>query len=302
MFKLSTTAQEGSKATLKSGKVHNYVLNDRKASKVLLNNAQISMAEIISDTLQTTHLQLSSGAFSQVLFPLISYWKSFPTDQVLIQGGRQAVLKDVRIDEEVNGKQVDALTKLVFDDKKISLFAYATNQTIMVQGVNHREFLEAFLMPVLKSNFVEKKDAINQYNQMVIKALSSSRVELDDSVWSSTTPDRLKMKIKRSSVPCESCGKEYPNTSRLKIHVKNAHSDMTKAKPRVPVKSSRRLVSVVPSQPSLEPSSFPALTYDADSELLLNESDDTDVDNLENDGIPALTLNGQGASARGMEK
>ena len=120
MFKLSTIAQEGIKVSLKGGIVHNYVLNDRKASKVLLSNSKISMVEIISDTLQTTHLQLSTGAFSQVFFPLISYWKSFPSDQVLIEGDRQAVLKDVRIDEEVNGKKVDALTKLIFDDKKIS--------------------------------------------------------------------------------------------------------------------------------------------------------------------------------------
>ena len=304
MFKLSTTAQEGIKESLKGGIVHNYVLNDRKASKVLLSNAKISMAETISDTLQTTQLQLSTGAFSQVLFPLISYWKSFPSNQVLIQGESQAVLKEVRIDEEVNGKKVDALTKLVFHDKKISLFAYCTNQTIMIQGVNHREFLAAFLMPVLKKNFSEKKDSINQYNQMVIKALSASSLELDDSVWSSTTPDRLKMKIKRSSVPCESCGKEYANVSRLKVHLNNAHSDKTRAKPRVPVKSSRKLVSVVPMQPGSQAPSFPVLTYDADSELLLDEGDDSDVDILENDQTPVGNTSGQStldAPAQGLE-
>ena len=77
------------------------------------------------------------------------------------------------------------------------------------------------------------------------------------------------------------------------MHVNIAHSDKTRVKPRVPVKSSRKLVSVVPMQPSSQAPSFPALTNDADSELLLDEAEDTDVDILENDQTPVGNLSVQ---------
>ena len=78
----------------------------------------------------------------------------------------------------------------------------------------------------------------------------------------------------------EKCGKEYTNATTLKLHIKNAHSDRTRAKPRV--KSSRRMVSVVPTSHPLgiETEPFPPLTYDADSELLLSDTE-SEVEVLE---------------------
>ena len=47
---LSLTAQEGIKGTLSGGLVHNYALNDKKATKILTNNAKLPVAEKISES------------------------------------------------------------------------------------------------------------------------------------------------------------------------------------------------------------------------------------------------------------
>ena len=281
---MKTRVQASIRSTLNQGVVHPYLLNDKKAAKVLLENAHLPMAEKISETIQTTHIQLSTGAFSQVVFPLFSYWKTFPVNQVLVEGKLEATLKEVRIDEEDNGKHVDYLAKFVMKNKKISIFAYCTNQTIMIQGSIHMEFFRSFLLPLLRKNFSQMEDKIKQYNEMVIKSLSSTSVEDvddDDDFENVETPDRrTKTRSRKISVSCEKCGKEYTNATTLKLHIKNAHSDRTRAKPRV--KSSRRMVSVVPTSHPLgiETEPFPPLTYDADSELLLSDTE-SEVEVLE---------------------
>ena len=206
----------------------------------MLADAKIPLAEQISNSPQTTHVQLNLGAFSKVIFDLFNYWNTFPPDQVLIVGETQVTLKEIRIDEEVNGKKVDALAKFLHNGKNISLFAYCTNQTIMVQGVSHKEFLASFLPPVLKKNFLDKKADIDNYNELVLKTLSSLKVNIDDSVLNTVTPDRsLKMKLrKRTSVICDNCGKEFSSARLFENHTESAHSNITRAKPRGPVRNS----------------------------------------------------------------
>ena len=73
ILQLSSTAQEGIRNTLAEGKVHKFVLNDEKAKKIMLEHAKVPMVEQMSESSQTTQLQLSTGAFSQVIFPLFNY-------------------------------------------------------------------------------------------------------------------------------------------------------------------------------------------------------------------------------------
>ena len=283
---LSITAQEGIKCTLEQGVVHPYVLNDKRAASVMLSNAKLTTAETINESSQTTHIQMSPGAFSQVIFPLISYWKKFPMNQILLEGNTQVTLKDVRAGEEENGKIVDALAKFLYDGKKISMFAYCTNQTIMVQGANQKEFLASFLLPVLKRSFNENKDTILKYNNMVIKSLTKSpRIELDDSVSNSTTPERgLKMRLRRSSVTCQNCGKEFPSKRLLELHTSTAHSERTRAKPHGSVKNSRKLINSITltdQPPGRDDPTRPSLGYEADSDLLLTDTEDSSVEECE---------------------
>ena len=146
----------------------------------------------------------------------------------------------------------------------------------MVQGVGHKEFLKSFFLPILNKDFTQKKEAIDQYNRLVVESLSSRRLVLEDSVWSAATPDKeLRMKLRRKAT-CNKCGKEFQGVTHLKLHMNNAHSDMTRAKPRVSDRSSRQLVTTIQSTihpPGIETDSIPALTYDADSELLLDSEE-----------------------------
>ena len=279
ILQLSSTAQEGIRNTLAEGKVHKFVLNDEKAKKIMLEHAKVPMVKQMSESSQTTQLQLSTGAFSQVIFPLFNYWKTFPNDQVLVEDNTQVTLKEVRIDQEEKGKKVDFLAKFLFDGKKISVFAYCTNQTLMVQGISHKEFLDSFIMPLLNKIFIQKTDSILSYNEMVVKELSSPRMEMDDSVWRCGTPARgLTMKLRRSAT-CNECGKECTNISTLKVHTKNAHSTRNRAKPRS--RNYRQLISVVTAASlplGSDPQAPPAITYDADSELLLSDTEDSEVE------------------------
>ena len=82
------------------------------------------------------------------------------------------------------------------------------------------------------------------------------------------------MKLRRKAT-CNKCRKEFQGVTHLKLHMNNAHTEMTRAKPRVSDKSSR-LVTTIPSTlhpPGIETDSIPALTYDADSELLLDSEE-----------------------------
>ena len=296
---LSANTQEGIRCTLTQGVVHHYLLNDNKACKAMTQNANRPPIEKINVTSTTTHLQLSTGVFSKVIFPLVSYWEKFPANQVLALDKVEAVLKEVRVDVEEKGKKVDALVKLMFRGKKISLFAYATNQTIMVQGSIHEEFLSSFLLPILEKNIGQKQESIDEYNKLVIKSLSSSQVVLDDSVWTSVTPARgkgLKVKLKRNPATCDQCGRDCTNVTTLKVHIANAHSERTRAKPRVSLKASRQMISVVPPPSQVTTSvvaASSALTYDADSELLLGEDSTSDSEKSEEEVIESTNLTGR---------
>ena len=134
---------------------------------------------------------------------------------------------------------------------------------------------------------------------MVIKSLSSSRVELDDSVWTSVTPARekgLKVKLRRNPATCDQCGRDCTNVTTLKVHIANAHSERTRAKPRVSLKASRQMISVVPPPSQAPPSAgaaSSALTYDADSELLLGEDSVSASENSEVEVIESINSTGR---------
>ena len=114
---------------------------------------------------------------------------------------------------------------------------------------------------------------------MVLEALSSKSIDLNDSIMDSVTPERgLRSRTRRTSVSCEECGKDFSSTSLLKSHDKSAHQNKTK--PRGSAKN-RQLISLVPlnsKPPGTNNSSVPALSYDADSELLLFDTEESEVD------------------------
>ena len=246
---VSVKGQSGIRSTLCNGVVHDYVLNDAKASKVMVKNAGLPPISAPDLTSQTSQLQLSTGSFSQVIQPLFNHWTTFnlAQGQELVEGETKVNLLDVRIDTEATDKKVDALAKFDYNYTPISFFAYCTNQTIMIQGKNHKVFLDKFLTPLLARMINDKKNEITKFNNMVISELSvkSRNVDQDDSVWSCATPNRETLNVKlRRNTQCHICGKNCAGISQLKIHITNAHTNVTRAKPRA-VTRSRQLLTTV---------------------------------------------------------
>ena len=152
MFKtVSYQGQVGIRSMLRDGIVHSYVLNDAKAIKVMVTNAALPPISAPDQTLQTSQLQLSTGAFSLLVQNLFTYWNSFDLSQGqgLVEGDTKVILMDVRCGTEVSDKLVVALAKFTFKEKSISFFGYYTNQSIMVQGKYHDEFLNLFIHALL---------------------------------------------------------------------------------------------------------------------------------------------------------
>ena len=248
---VSIQGQVGIRSILRDG-VHSYILNDTKAIKVMMTNAVLPAISAPDKTTQTSQLQLSTGSFSQVIQPLFSYWRSFDLTQgqELVEGDTKVVLVDVRCDTEESNKLVDALAKFTYCGKSISLFGYYTNQTVMVQGKYHEEFLNLFLNPLLAKMIAQKRRLIEDFNKLVIESLQPKikKPNHDDSVWDIATPDRTtcNVKLRRKQIKCDVCGKSCSGVSELKIHITNNHSDRTKAKPRSSTRMSRQVITNVP--------------------------------------------------------
>ena len=273
---ITMEGQVGIKSMLQEGVVHRYVLNDVKAIKMMVTNAGLPPLTPEVPNPQSTKLQLSTGAFSQVLQPMFRYWNEFNLEQGqrLMEGETEVILKNVRFDTEETGKNVDGLAQFTFQSTNISVFAYFTNTSAMVQGVHHKEFLDRFLAPILVKTIKEKKTLIEDFNTKVKYALQtkSSKPDQNDSVWSCVTPDRSTLNMKLRRIPkCDVCGRTYPSVSHLKIHMTNAHSESTRAKPRAANRTSRQLVTSVSK--SISKSSV-AINQDI---IDLNSSDDEDT-------------------------
>ena len=248
---VSVNGQVGIKSILENGLVHDYVLNDDKAKKIMISNAALPPLSASDQTPQTSKLQLSTGSFSQVVQPLFNYWSTFNTDssQKLIEGETEVTLKEVLLDTEQSNKKVDFLAKFEFQGQNISLFAYFTNQSLMVQGVHHSQFLELFLAPLLLKMISQKCDDITAFNNKVKLMLTTKTKQPDqnDSVWALATPDRESLNVRlRRNTKCDICGRICPGVSQLKVHITNAHSGNTRAKPRGGNKSARITAPTIP--------------------------------------------------------
>ena len=121
----------------------------------------------------------------------------------------------------------------------------------MVQGIPHAEFLNLFLTPVLAKMISVKSAEIVDFNTRVKTLLmtKTGKVDKDDSVWALATPDRETLNVKlRRNTKCDICGKICAGISQLKIHITNAHSGGTRAKPRAGIKNSRMLMTTLPKR------------------------------------------------------
>ena len=119
-------------------------------------------------------------------------------------------------------------------------------QTFMVQGVGHKKFIKSFLLPILEKNITQEE---SHWAVLLIgdRVPIFTRLDLEDSLWSAPTRDKeLRIKLRRKAT-CNKCRKEFQGITHLKLHMNNAHSDMTRAEPWISYKYSRQLDTTIPS-------------------------------------------------------
>ena len=244
-------SQSAIMALVSSGKIHPYILNNQKMKKELLKNAMHDPLNETNIKKETTKVELGTGAYKEVVFPLLEYWTQVLKDQQGKQtmldpdGQHTIILYNVRDDMDQTKRKMDSLVHFTIDQEKIQVFFYHKNQSLMVQGVKHQTFYNFFLLPILTKTINEATSEIKEFNCLVIRTLSPGSVpeELNDTVWRSATPDRhhdLRLTRKQAS-KCEVCAKECGSKAERKNHMETNHNGgpALTAKPRAGVAVSR---------------------------------------------------------------
>ena len=233
--------------TVSTGVIHPYIMNNAKAKKELLKNAKIDPISEPTTKPETTKFQLSSGAYKEVVFPLLDHWSGSLKDNVpnlTAPDQDRVTLVSVMNDMDQTSRSMDALVHFKFNKESIQVFFYHTNQSAMVQGHSHKTFYNIFLLPALNKIINESLLEIKEFNCQIIKALSSPvPPKLDDSVWRSATPDRRNtLRFTRSkATKCYVCKKECSSKAQMKIHMETYHNGGLKLahKPRAGVAVTR---------------------------------------------------------------
>ena len=218
-------------STVKSGVVHPFVMNNTIARNKLLAGAKRDPLVTTKTTTQTSYAELSTGAFKEVVFPLLDHWNQLLKEEQqprLVPPEQHTVtLLSVREDTEQTSKNLNTLAKFQFDGQNISLFFYHTNQTLMAQGPGHVAFYNSFLLPLVKGLINNALEEIKQCNCQVTRALSPGSLPSGqgESAWRSATPDRqntLRL-VRNPTVNCLVCGQQYETKNKLKNHMDVNH-------------------------------------------------------------------------------
>ena len=230
--------------TVSTGKIHPYILNNVKAKKELVTNAKLSPINKPTIKPNTTKVQLSTGAYKEVVFPLLDSWSQALRGEAPELSDLEEIkvnLIKIRDDTDQTNKKMDALVHLKFNQDNIQIFFYHTNQSLMVQGTSHQPFYNTFLLPAITKIVNNATQEINEFNSLVIRTLSNQG--LDDSVWRSATPDRQhNLRLTRNkATKCDVCGKNCASKSQLKVHMDINHNGglALAAKPRAGVTATR---------------------------------------------------------------
>ena len=229
--------------TVSTGKIYPYILNNVKAKKELVANAKLDPVDKPTTKPNTTQVQLSTGAYKEVVFPLLDSWsQALRGDNPELSD--QVTLLKVRDDTDQTNKKMDALVHLRFNQDNIQIFFYHTNQSLMIQGPSHQHFYNTFLLPTITKIVLDTAQEIKEFNSLVIRTLSNRQNQgLDDSVWRSATPDchhNLRL-MRNKATKCDVCGKNCASKSQLKVHVDTHHNGglALAAKPRAGVVATR---------------------------------------------------------------
>ena len=187
-----------------------YALTDKKASKNLLKSAGKDPMEVI-ERQKCLIIELSVGAYKEVVFPMLNHWKSGVSEN-----------ENITVDNLTPGyddkrNHIDTLIQLTFNGESVTICCYNTTQRIKVEGKGYVEFSK-FLQTLLKERIDKASTNIDNYNKSVIAALSGKRKAISRPVRS----------VRYKSITqflCNKCDKGFNNSTMLDNHNKLTHSN-----------------------------------------------------------------------------
>jgi hypothetical protein len=229
MLNKQAIVKEGESAifnTVKTGIIHPYIMNNDTAKTTIVKNARKDPVDIFNVTKSTTKIHLSSGAYKEIIFPLLDHWTQVLQDglqhRLVSTPEHNVTLVSVRSDTDESSNTIDALAHFKFDSENIQVHMYHTNQSMMIQGPSHVSFGSNFLLPVLKDMVSQATEEIKEFNCHIIRTLRQGQ---DDTVWRSATPDRfntLKL-VRHPTALCKVCHTDCTTKTQLKNHMDTSH-------------------------------------------------------------------------------
>ena len=195
---------------LNSAITFDYELNEKSANAKILKAAKRVPIEVEENS-TSSNLIFSAGAWYHVVLPSIKYWND-AGEKTCRVGDTTIKVGGVKTRKENSGKHVNSKVVFFADREKIVCHLYNTTQLVLVNGHGYRKFIDIFLKPFFASKADESIDAIEQFNDEVVRKLGSKTVK------------RQNIKFKRGpSFPCHSCDFAAKSVATLKKHKKTEH-------------------------------------------------------------------------------
>ena len=189
------------------GRVHDYVLNNKRTKTKLLKGAKRTNNLDIERKSGVVNMLFDDGSYFEVVLPLLRLWHK-NKDETFVINGRE--IKVVESDEgiENSGQQVDTKLVLLANNDRFVVHAYNSTQKLMVQGKNYEQFAINCLEPYFRTKILASKDKIAQINTEVKEVLGGKNV----------------IKIPGKKFNCPQCGVTTTTNGNLKVHMKTCHT------------------------------------------------------------------------------
>ena len=189
-----------------------YKLSDKGVKSKLMKGAKRTPF-LKEENSTSTNLVFSVGAWHQVVMPSIEYWKQVKADDSCYVGDYIIKIGGIKLENEINGKNID--TQIVFfgDRDKIMCHLYNTTQLILINGHGYRKFIELFLQPFFQTKIESCRADIQAYNDLVLDKMGPKTVKRSTVNYNSRNP-----------FSCNRCDYTTQRVTTLNKHKKNEHT------------------------------------------------------------------------------
>ena len=193
-----------------------YEVSDKKAKSSLIKSANREAFEI-QERQKCVMMDLSTGAYHELVIPNVEEWKKGEKSKIIIQDLSIEIVEVCPGYDEAE-KHVQSIVRFVVNSNKVTVTCYNTTQRIKVEGKGYLEFVEKFLKPFFINKLSKAvHERIDNYNKEVIAALSGKRKAV-------SRPMRSVRYKALAQLPCSKCDLFFMNDVQLKKHKTRMHT------------------------------------------------------------------------------